>query len=115
MENTFKLQIIDNNTYIQIYTNIILSNNYYKISFTYDFSPDIDTSKKKIKLLKYFGLYDSDIQDYYQGDIIFKNSFTEQLISYLLLNDDNLKTKTGNLDSQSYRLSLIRTIQLLWT
>ena len=40
-------------------------------------------------------LYDNTIDSYYEGDIIHKNSLTEQLISYMLLSDEELKKYSG--------------------
>ena len=113
--NTFKLYPLGDNTQFIIITfSYIIKNNCYHIDFKYDFPSNIDTPQKKIKIAKYFGLYDNDLLDFYQGDIIHKNSMTEQIISYMLLNDDDLQTKSGNVTPDSYRISLIKMIQLLW-
>ena len=48
------------------------------------------------------------------GDIINKNPMTEQLINLMMLNDENLKTHSGHVTSECYRLSLIQIIKLLW-
>ena len=54
------------------------------------------------------------IESYYKGEIIHKNSLTEQLISYMLLSDEELEKFSGRVMSECYRLNLINTIKLLW-
>lgn len=113
--NTFKLHPLgDNENYVVVTFSYKEKNNCYDITFDYDFSSTLETYIQKKNIMKNLGLYDTNMDDYYRGDIIFKNSLTTELISYMMLCNENLKTKSGNVSEECYRLSLIKTIQLLW-
>ena len=48
------------------------------------------------------------------GDIVYKNGLTEQLIKYICMSDEDLSKVSGNVHCESYRLSIIKSIQLFW-
>tara|TARA_B100000927_G_C16051061_1_gene303135 strand:- start:28 stop:402 length:375 start_codon:yes stop_codon:yes gene_type:complete len=118
MENTtncFTLSTFDNDTIkVKVKFECVEKNNCYYISFSYTFPSELSTNTERIIFMKSLNLYDRTIDDYYVGDIIRKNPMTKELIKLMMLNDENLKTHSGNVTSECYRLSLIGTIQLLW-
>lgn len=118
MENTtncFTLSTFDDDFIkVAVKFECIEKNNCYYISFSYTFPPELSTNSDRIIFMKRLDLYDITINDYYIGDIIRKNPMTEELIKLMMLNDENLKTHSGNVNSQCYRLSLIGIIKLLW-
>ena len=113
--NCFTLSTFDNDTIkVKVKFEFIEKNKYYYINFSYTFPPELSTNTEQIIFMKRLNLYDRTIDDYYVGDIIRKNPMTEELINLIMLNDENLETHSGNINSQSYRLSLIQIIKLLW-
>lgn len=48
------------------------------------------------------------------GEIIVKNSFTAELIRYLMMDYDELREFTGNSTPQDYKMRLMHTIQNFW-
>ena len=49
-----------------------------------------------------------------EGDIIFKNSMTEKIVEYMLMNDDELSQYTGSTTQNFYRKTLMKSIALLY-
>lgn len=111
--NMFTLSSFDNIS-VNVTFTYIEKNNCYNISFVYNFPDKLNTFEKKKMFMKSMDLYDETIENFYEGDIIRKNPMTEQLINLMMLNNENLKTHSGNVTSECYRLSLIQTIKLLW-
>ena len=113
--NNFTLSnLCNDNIKINVEFSYTEKNNCYDIKFIYKFPSEIDTLNKQINFMKKLDLYDTITEMFYEGDIINKNPMTEQLINLIMLNDDDLKTHSGHVNSESYRLSLIHIIQLLW-
>ena len=118
MENTtnnFTLSTFDNDSIkVTVKFKYTEKNNCYYINFSYTFPSELSTNSDRIMFMKSLDLYDRNIEHYYVGDIIRKNPMTEQLIKLMMLNDENLKTHSGQVNTQCYRLSLIGIIKLLW-
>ena len=113
--NNFTLSnLYDSNIKLNVEFSYTEKNNCYDILFTYKFPSEINTLDKEIVFMKQLNLYDKILDTYYEGDIINKNPMTEQLINLMMLNDENLKTHSGHVTSECYRLSLIQIIKLLW-
>tara|TARA_B100001094_G_C17544829_1_gene490897 strand:- start:85 stop:432 length:348 start_codon:yes stop_codon:yes gene_type:complete len=113
--NKFEISsIYDSNINLSIKFSYTEINGYYNIIFNYEFPKELKTYNQQKILMKQFGLYDQSTDSYYEGDIIKKNLMTEQLINLMMLNDENLETHSGNINSHCYRLSLIEIIKLLW-
>ena len=111
--NTFRLHPLGENLYVDIIFKVEEKKNTYYIKFEYNFEDNLN-EKKNDTIMKKLNLYDNMIESYYEGDIIHKNSLTEQLISYMLLSDEELEKCSGRVMSECYRLNLINTIKLLW-
>ena len=113
--NNFPLSTFDDYSIkINVKFSYIEKNNCYNIMFFYTFPPELSTDYERVIFMKRLGLYDTTIDNYYEGDIIRKNPMTEELIKLMMLNDENLKTHSGHVTSECYRLSLIGIIKLLW-
>jgi len=113
--NQFKLTSIGNNdTSVEVTFNFIEKNNCFDISLSYKYSDDLNTLEKQKHFMSNQELYDSEYDSFYEGDIICKNPMTIELISLMMLSDSNLKTHSGHVTAESYRLSLIKMIKLLW-
>ena len=113
--NKFEISsIYESDINLSIQFNYTEKNGYYIILFSYEFPKKLQTYEEQKLLMKQFGLYDQSTDSYYEGDIIKKNLMTEQLINLMMLNDENLETHSGNINSHCYRLSLIEIIKLLW-
>ena len=111
--NTFRLHPLGDNLYVDINFKVEEKNNKYYIDFEYNFEDNLN-EKIKNNIIKKLNLYDNMIESYYEGEIIHKNSLTEQLISYMLLSDEELEKFSGHVMTECYRLNLINTIKLLW-
>ena len=114
MTNTFIIHPNGLECYVKITCNINVDRDKYVIDYVYDYSDTLNTLKKKINILKYLELYDSELKEPYSGDIIHKNSLSEQLIKYLCMSDKDLEKYSGNVQAESYRINIIKSIQLLW-
>ena len=112
--NKFIIHANGSNNYIEIICDINIKETTYEVNYKYKFSEKIDTIEKKISILKILELYDNDAMNPYEGDIIYKNSLSEQLIKYLCMSDEDLSKVSGNVHYENYRLSIIKSIQLLW-
>ena len=84
------------------------------IDFDYTYSSNTNTDKKKNNLLKCLDLYDTNLDEPYSGDIIHKNIFTDNLVTYLCMNNEELQKVSGNVNEENYRLNLIKCVQSLW-
>lgn len=114
MTNTFIIHPNGLECYVKITCNINVNCDKYVIDYTYDYSNTINTPLKKINILKNLELYDSELKEPYSGDIIHRNSLSEQLIKYLCMSDKDLEKYSGNVQAESYRINIIKSIQLLW-
>ena len=114
LTNKFIIHPLGSDNYIEITCDINIKETTYEVSYKYRFSEKIDTVEKKINILKTLELYDNDAMDPYEGDIIYKNSLSEHLIKYLCMSDEDLSKVSGNVHYENYRLSIIKSIQLLW-
>lgn len=100
--------------YVDVKVDVKEANGNYDISVSYKFDEKIKTKKEQNSLIKRLELYDNDCGIYYEGDIIVKNDLTDKLMEYLLVDDEFLQTKCGLEDVHSYRLGLLKMVQLLW-
>tara|TARA_Y100000589_G_C26738384_1_gene460643 strand:+ start:162 stop:521 length:360 start_codon:yes stop_codon:yes gene_type:complete len=114
MTNTFIIHPNGLECYVKITCNINLNRDKYVIDYVYDYSSTINTPIKQINILKYLELYDSELKEPYSGDIIHRNSLSEQLVKYLCMSDKELEKHSGNVQAENYRVSVIKSIQLLW-
>jgi len=78
---------------------------FYYINYIYENS-DINSAHpfyKRKKLLEHL-----------DGDIVFKNPMTENLVDMLLMNDSELSSYSGSTTPDTYRKSLMKTITLIF-
>jgi len=91
---------------------------YYYISYNYNFVPsekyskeiNLDMKKKAHPFYHFKHIEKSS----YEGDIVFCNEMTTQMIEYLLLDDKELEKKTGVTTAQQYRKIIMSSLALLW-
>ena len=114
MTTQFIIHPNGSDNYVKITCDTNVKDTSYEVSYKYSFSEKIDTVEKKINILKTLELYHNDTMEPYEGDIIYKNSLSEQLIKYLFMSDEDLSKVSGNVHYENYRLSIIKSIQLLW-
>lgn len=114
LTNTFIIHPNGMECYIKINCTINITSNTYAINYKYEFPNTMNTLKKQISLLKLLELYDKDLEEPYDGDIIHKNSLSEQLVRYLTMSDEELSKVCGNVHHENYRINIIKSIQLLW-
>ena len=114
MNNTFKMHPLGQNSYVTIICNVRIINEKYYIDFDYTYSSDINTAEKKNNILKCLDLYDTNLDEPYNGDIIHKNVFTDNLVTYLCMSNEELQKVSGNVNEENYRLNLIKCVQSLW-
>lgn len=61
-----------------------------------------------------FAYYREDIKSTYNGVIVIKNAMTEQMIKFLLMDDDELAKYTGCTTPQHYRKNILVHITNFW-
>jgi len=112
---TFKIMELVSEAYVLITIYIIETTyNKYDINLQYDFDNQTLSKSDKKFIMKNLELYDNTLDDFYSGEIIHKNPLTTHLIQYLLMDDIQLQTFSGNVTADTYRLSLLHAIKSLW-
>jgi len=81
---------------------------YYNISYKWNFVQD-----SLIKIHPFFN--DKEfLKNSSCGEIIFKNSLTDKLIEYLIMDNCDLETISGTTDALTYKQSIIKSISMFW-
>ena len=83
---------------------------YIKFSINYIYN---GSNENKLRMLKNLDLL-TDENDQYLGDIIHSNPMIEQMIQYLLMDDDELMKYTGITTPNRYKLQIINSLKLFW-
>ena len=78
---------------------------YFDIGYTYDYHGE-ESSRRLIQ-----PLYKADDHD---GVIVLKNTMTEVMVDYLLMDDEDLQKVAGSSTAQHYRLQIMRNLNMLW-
>lgn len=71
------------------------------------------SNENKLRMLKNLDLL-TDENEEYTGDIIHSNPMIEQMIQYVLMEDDELINYTGLTTADRYKLQIINSIKLFW-
>ena len=91
---------------------------YYYIDYKYDFIKSQNYSeqvhKNLIKKAHPFYVFPHIKSDSYEGDIVFCNKMTEQMINYLLLDDTELVKVSGTTTAQQYRKLIMASLCMFW-
>lgn len=114
INNTFILHPNGSNDCVAITCEITIKKTTYILDYKYTFPEKNNTIQQNMSILKKLELYDNDTQAPYEGDYVYKNGLTEQLIKYICMSDTDLSKVSGNIHYESYRLSIIKSIQLFW-
>ena len=82
---------------------------YYNISYSYEYFGNDKKAEKlnPLLLIKNDGLS-------YDGDIIVCNSLSNELVKYLLMPLDELSKFSGRVNSEQYKIQVIKSINLFW-
>ena len=83
---------------------------YFDITYSSKYSDDSLNGSQKINPLYRI----ESNEEIYQGDIIYVNPFTEKLVEYLLMSNDNLSEVSGMVTVEQYKEQIIKTINLFW-
>ena len=85
-----------------------ITDSYYIITYS---TPNMNEQNKI-----YHPFYDnSDIdKSEWKGDIIKKNAMTEQMVNYLMMDEDKLSQFTGNTMSQDYKGFIMKSLTNFW-
>lgn len=113
LDDDFNNRNVSNPHYI---INIIVkeyeyNNVYYNISYTYNFIESSYMNKFQNSLYK---ANFNNINEDHEGDIVYKNKLTKQMIEYLIMNDNELKELIGTVSLQKYRINIIQALSLFW-
>jgi hypothetical protein len=91
---------------------------YYYIDYKYNFIKSQNYSeqahKNLIKKAHPFYGFPHIKSDSYEGDIVFHNKMTEQMIDYLLLEDAELVKVSGTTIPQQYRKLIMASLCMFW-
>ena len=80
---------------------------YYYIDYHFHFNSD-DTSCHP------FYKEEHMLENHYDGEIIYKNKMTEEMINYLLMSNKELEPITGFTNSASYKCNIMKCLTYLW-
>ena len=83
------------------------NNKYYYLKYRWNL--DNDDIKNHI-------LYDNKrfLNSSNEGDIIIKNKLTDQLVNFLIMDNNELEEVSGSTNSNDYKRSVIEAISLFW-
>jgi len=86
-------------------------NNYYNICYTYNFieSPYMNKFQNSLYKTNF-----NNINENHEGDIVYKNRLTKQMIDFLFMEDNDLKEFIGNTYPQKYRINIMQALTLFW-
>lgn len=71
------------------------------------------SNENKLKMLKRLDLMTEDNEEY-SGDILHSNPMIDQMIQYLMMNNDDLIKYTGLTTPDRYKLQIINSLKLFW-
>lgn len=71
------------------------------------------SNENKLKMLKNLDLL-TDENEEYTGDILHSNPMIEQMIQYLIMDNDELIKYTGLTTADRYKLQIINSLKLFW-
>ena len=95
-----------------------ISNNseVYVIDFKYNYINTNGILKEtcKIESPHPFANCDSSMIDFCDGEIVFKNCMTEQMVKYMLMEDEELCKFSGSTHPQQYRTLTMFNLMRLW-
>ena len=116
ISKTFRFFPINTNTYwcdISIIIDIKLANNgeYYHIKYENCFS-NKDTSNDTLDNSHPF--YNTEFMEHCNGDVIIKNEMTDKMISFLMMNNDELVKYSGLSTPQRYKSNIMCSITYFW-
>ena len=80
----------------------------------YDITYKHKLSNKKEETLLAHPFYGSENKENMEGEIITKNTLTDKLIEYLLMDLNELKKHTGKTTPLDYKRIIMNTITLMW-
>lgn len=91
--------------------------NYYQISYDIkDYKNEVECSFGTIGSNPFYNLgFDEEkINFIINGEPILKNPFTQTLVTFLLMNDNELEKHTGRTTAQTYRRNLMISLDNFW-
>lgn len=91
---------------------------YYDIGYKYKFEP-ADLSPERIERVRttmhpFHGRCRLDNPNPQRGDIVRKNTLTDELVTHLLMDDEKLGKVSGLASPQRYRASVMEMLSILW-
>lgn len=89
-------------------------NQYYDITYNYEFNKGNLTDVDEIKMIKKNMLNFGLNKDSMKGEIIFKNDMTSIMIKYLLMDDITLEKYTGLTTVEHYRKNIMISLSHFW-
>ena len=106
----------DNNKYCDIIIKIneIQYENgdiFYELSYNYKFSSGLNIFKNP---LNPFLNHSPEFKHHWEGDIIIKNTMTEQMVNYLVMSEEEMSTFTGSTTPLDYKLRIMICLSKLW-
>jgi len=92
------------------------NNSYYLVSYKVDDYKDgvIYTGDNKLRSNPFYGIEGEKLDFLMEGEPVLKNSFTEMMYKYLLMEDETLQNHTGRTTPQHYRKSIMLSIDNFW-
>ena len=94
---------------IRVFEKYYNNTTYYDITYDFSYSNPNDQAQKCNPFIQ----MDNNIQ-HSDGEIIVKNSFTQELIKYLLMDFDELEKYSGLSTPNYYKIKIIQAISLFW-
>lgn len=94
--------------YCDFHVNVKYLESEIEIHFSYDYFDNADESGCP------FNQIDKKYISHKNGLVINRNSLTEVLVEYLLMDYTELSQHTGNITPMSYKLIVLKTICELW-
>ena len=110
-----QLNFIQCSVTINVEPNSSNNNDVYEITFKYQYRRGVDVLNFSEILAPHpFADMDIEMQEFSNGALIIKNSMTEEMVKYMLMEDSELTKYSGLSTPQHYRTHIIHNLVRLW-
>lgn len=86
----------------------------YDITYKYDIPYNSEEHFEKSKRAHPFFYSKNITEDDKEGVIVFRNSLTEKLVEYLLMDKEDLEKISGNTWWVQYKIKIMETLAIFW-
>lgn len=101
---------------INVTEKVSNNSNVYDIGFKYDdvYTNGVLSEVDEIRSPHPFASCDKSMLDFCDGEIVVKNAITEQMVKFMMMDNEELDKHSGTTDPQHYRTIIMFNLMKLW-